>query len=297
MQLCKFLSETNEIGVGIVADGEVLPLDLARAVGIRTLSDILYSDDPVATAEELRDEDSPRHAVAEVDLLAPLDSQEVWAAGVTYIRSRQARMEESEHAATFYDRVYEADRPELFLKATPHRVVGPGGRVRIRSDSKWSVPEPELALVLSPRLELVGFTIGNDMSARDIEGENPLYLPQAKVYDQCCAIGPVVTLAPAMPPREETTITLRIERMGLPVFEGTVSVGQMARSFEDLISWLGRDNSFPNGVILLTGTGIVPPDEFTLEQDDIVQIDVTGIGTLTNIVEQRTANNSNRPSL
>src|SRR5262249_19098496 len=171
-------------------------------------------------------------------------------------------------------------------KATPHRVAGPGGRVRIRRDSRWNVPEPELGLVLSPRLKLVGFTIGNDMSSRDIEGENPLYLPQAKVYDHSCALGPVVTLAEGMPPLGQVTIHLVIDRAGKAVFDGSTSVGEMKRTAEDLVQWLGRDNSFPAGAVLLTGTGIVPPDDFTLAPDDRVSIDITGIGRLTNFVEQ-----------
>src|SRR5262249_2076630 len=152
--------------------------------------------------------------------------------------------------------VYGAERPELFFKATPHRVTGPGGRVRVRRDSRWSVPEPELALVLSPRLKIIGYTIGNDMSARDIEGENPLYLPQAKVYDHGCALGPVITLADSMPPPERVSIRLTIERRGLRVFEGATTLTEMARTFADLVQWLGRDTTFPHGAFLLTGTGI-----------------------------------------
>ena len=205
----------------------------------------------------------PSHSVR---VLAPLDEQEVWGAGVTYERSKVAREQESDQAATFYDLVYKADRPELFFKATPSRVVGPGQPIRVRRDSSWCVPEPELALVLSPALELVGFTAGNDVSARDIEGENPLYLPQAKVYDSCCALGPSITLAEAMPPRASIGIRLEIERDGTTIYEGETSVARMARRFEELIDWLGRDNRFPNGVILLTGTGIVPPDDFSLRR-------------------------------
>jgi 2-dehydro-3-deoxy-D-arabinonate dehydratase len=158
--------------------------------------------------------------------------------------------------------------------------------VRIRRDARWCVPEPELALVLSPDLRLVGFTIGNDMSARDIEGENPLYLPQAKVYEACCALGPAITLAAAMPPAHEVGIRLTIDRAGSTVFQGSTSVGRMARSFAELIDWLGRDNVFPGGVILLTGTGIVPPDAFSLRAGDLIQIEIDGIGTLTNPVVQ-----------
>src|SRR5262249_17961478 len=184
----------------------------------------------------------------------------------------------------FYDKVYSADRPELFLKATPERVVGPGQPVRVRTDSKWSVPEPELALVVSPDLRIVGYTIGNDMSARDIEGETPLYLPQAKIYKQSCAVGPVITLAAAMPPLPDVEIRLVIRRGRSVVFEGSTTLAQMARTPEALVDWLGRENEFPSGVILLTGTGIVPPDEFTLAPGDDVSISITGIGTLANRV-------------
>jgi 2-dehydro-3-deoxy-D-arabinonate dehydratase len=187
----------------------------------------------------------------------------------------------------FYDRVYSASRPELFFKATPSRVVGPGGPVRIRRDSHWSVPEPELALVLSPQLRIVGYTIGNDISARDIEGENPLYLPQAKVHDQACALGPVITLSEAMPPLEQVTIRMTIERQDNRVFEGSTPLAAMKRSFAELVHWLGLENSFPQGAVLLTGTGIVPPDDFTLAVGDVITMEITGIGRLTNEVERK----------
>src|SRR5579875_2409261 len=221
------------------------------------------------------------------DIVAPIGTQEVWAAGVTYFRSRSARMEESKDAGggTFYDRVYSAPRPELFFKASARRVAGPGAPVRIRRDATWSVPEPELTLVLNPAGHIVGYTIGNDMSSRDIEGENPLYLPQAKIYDGSCSLGPVITLAAAMPPPERVTIRLTISRAGAVVFEGSTNLSAMKRSFADLVSWLGRENCFPEGVILLTGTGIVPPDHFTLEDGDNLAIDITNIGTLQNWVE------------
>jgi 2-dehydro-3-deoxy-D-arabinonate dehydratase len=182
--------------------------------------------------------------------------------------------------------VYAAARPELFFKATAHRVAGPGQTVRIRQDAKWNVPEPELALVFNSKMQLAGFTIGNDMSSRDIEGENPLYLPQAKVYDACCGLGPWITLAPAMPLAADIGIELSIARGDQVVFTGKTSVAQMARSFDDLAGWLARDNSFPQGVILLTGTGIVPSDDFTLAAGDVVSISIAGIGRLTNPVVQ-----------
>jgi 2-dehydro-3-deoxy-D-arabinonate dehydratase len=287
MQLCKVQVETGETRVGVLADGHVRFLDLKDYVGIRCLSDVLHADHPAVLAHDLIDDSARRVPLSDVILLPPLDHQEVWAAGVTYKRSREARERESAGAAQFYDLVYKAERPELFFKATPHRVVGSGGRVHIRRDSRWSVPEPELALVLSPQLKLVGYTIGNDMSARDIEGENPLYLPQAKVYNASCALGPAITLADSMPPLDQITIRMSIERRGQTVFEGSTPVSNMARSFADLIRWLGQDNSFPHGVILLTGTGLVPPDEFTLHAGDLVAIEISGIGRLTNLVEQR----------
>jgi 2-dehydro-3-deoxy-D-arabinonate dehydratase len=289
VQLCKVLWETGDIRVGAVTDGHVRLLELENYVGLRSISDVLHADDPAGLVRELLDDGARTYSLTDLTLLAPLDRQEVWAAGVTYKRSREARERESVGAARFYDLVYTAARPELFLKATPHRVVGPGGRVHVRRDSRWSVPEPELALVLSPHLKVVGYTIGNDMSARDIEGENPLYLPQAKVYDHCCALGPVVTLAESMPPFERVAIRLTIERRGKSVFEGATTLSEMARSCADLVQWLGKDNSFPQGAILLTGTGVVPPDDFTLAAGDLVSIDITGIGKLTNLVEQGSA--------
>jgi 2-dehydro-3-deoxy-D-arabinonate dehydratase len=294
MQLCKVQLSNGEVRVGSLAHDHVQLLDLEDYVGIKSLSDVLHADDPAGMARELIDDTARPLPAHDLTFLAPLDKQEVWAAGVTYKRSQEARERESVGAAKFYDLVYSAARPELFFKATPHRVVGPGGQVRIRADSNWSVPEPELALVVSPRMKLIGFTIGNDMSARDVEGENPLYLPQAKVYDHCCALGPVITLAGHLPPPDRLTIHLTIERRGLEVFAGSTSIAQMARSFDDLIAWLGKDNSFPHGVILLTGTGIVPPDDFSLLAGDRVNIEVAGIGRLSNLVEQ--ARTSRSPS-
>jgi 2-dehydro-3-deoxy-D-arabinonate dehydratase len=283
MQLAKFQLGAQGEFFGLVENKSVQPL--TPAAGLQTLNDLLDSRDISAAIASLKPH-GPRLPLDSVTLLAPIDRQEVWAAGVTYKRSKVARMEESETAASVYDRVYEAPRPELFFKATPHRVVGPNQAVRIRGDATWNVPEPELTLVLNSRMQLVGFTVGNDMSSRDIEGENPLYLPQAKVYDACCALGPVITLADDMPPRDETGIRLIIRRDGQTAFEGSTGIAQMARTFEDLIGWLGRDNSFPSGVFLLTGTGIVPSSDFTLEPGDVIEITIDGIGMLKNSVVQ-----------
>ncbi|HLI75907.1 MAG TPA: fumarylacetoacetate hydrolase family protein [Acidobacteriaceae bacterium] len=228
---------------------------------------------------------TPEPAPAPGQILAPIGSQEVWAAGVTYYRSRSARIEESKDAGggTFYDRVYAAERPELFFKATARRVVGPGDAVRIRTDATWSVPEPELTLLLNPAGNILGYTVGNDMSSRDIEGENPLYLPQAKVYDGSCALGPCVLLAEHPIPRT-TAIKLAITRDGSPVFTGETTLAELKRDPRELASYLFRDSSFPTGAYLLTGTGIVPGDDFTLAHGDLVDITIDGIGTLSNTV-------------
>lgn len=218
-------------------------------------------------------------------ILAPVVSQEVWAAGVTYYRSRSARIEESKSAGggDFYDRVYAAERPELFFKAAGRRVVGHKGTVRVRSDASWSVPEPELALVINAEGEIVGYTIGNDMSSRDIEGENPLYLPQAKVYDGSCALGPCI-LVSGEPLGKTTGIHLEIARDGESVFTGSTTLAELKRDPKELVRYLFRDNSFPQGAFLMTGTGVVPPDSFTLRSADVVRIRIDGIGTLENAV-------------
>ena len=263
--------------------GDVLG-GLAR--GVRELDVLLERADWAEQLSRVRQSALPEWPVDQVRLLTPVESQEIWAAGVTYLRSKQARMEESDFSARAYDHVYEAARPEIFFKAVPEKVVSPGEAVGIRRDAQWNVPEPELTLVINSRQKLVGFTVGNDMSSRDIEGENPLYLPQAKVYDQCCGLGPVITLADAMPPPDQIGIRLVVRRSGKTAFEGATSVSQMARTADDLIGWLGRDNSFPTGAFLLTGTGIVPDSDFTLHAGDIVEISIDGIGTLRNPIVQ-----------
>jgi 2-dehydro-3-deoxy-D-arabinonate dehydratase len=221
------------------------------------------------------------HEIGEV--LPPVISQEVWAAGVTYLRSRSARIEESQGAGDFYDRVYAAERPELFFKATGRRVVGPGEGVRIRSDASWSVPEPELTLLINPAGRIAGYTIGNDMSSRDIEGENPLYLPQAKVYDGSCALGPCILLS-AEPLSKSTAIRLEVIRSGTTAFAATTRLSEMHRDPQDLAKYLFRENTFPDGVFLMTGTGIVPGDEFSLASGDHIRIAIDGIGVLENVV-------------
>jgi 2-dehydro-3-deoxy-D-arabinonate dehydratase len=228
---------------------------------------------------------SGAQVAAPTELRAPIASQEVWAAGVTYLRSRSARIEESQDAGggTFYDRVYHADRPELFFKSAGWRVRASGAPIRIRRDATWSVPEPELALCVNSRGVIVGHTIGNDVSSRDIEGENPLYLPQAKSYDGSCALGPAVLVGEPLAP--ETEIVLRITRGGAEAYRGSTTLSQMRRTPEELVGFLFRETSFPHGCFLLTGTGVIPPDEFTLASGDVVAITIDPIGTLTNVVE------------
>ena len=285
MQFGKVRRPNGETAVVYIEGGTLFTLDLKRKPSVASLADILHSADPVGTARALIDPVTTTERLTDQTFLAPIDRQEVWAAGVTYKRSKVAREEESHGAAQFYDKVYTADRPELFMKSTPERVVGPGQPIRVRADAKWSVPEPELALVISPALKIVGFTVGNDVSSRDIEGENPLYLPQAKVYRGACAVGPLVTLASAMPALPGVEIRLVIRRGPQIAFEGSTTLAQMARTPESLVDWLGREYDFPNGAVLLTGTGIVPPDEFNLSTGDDVAITITGIGTLANPVQ------------
>lgn len=288
MRIVKFLDEGETTPrIGELLEESVRPL----AAGPDALTALLNASDPGAEADRLRSLAGPTMPLDSVTLLAPIDQHEVWAAGVTYLRSKEAREEESKQAATFYDLVYRAPRPELFFKATPSRVSTPGGPIRIRRDSHWNVPEPEFGVVLSSELKIVGYTAGNDMSSRDIEGENPLYLPQAKLYDLCCALGPCVTLAADLPSVTNLSIGLEIAREGRDVFTGQTSTSRLARTLDDLVSWLGRDNRFPHGVVLLTGTGIVPPDDFTLKPGDLVSITIEGIGTLRNMVIQDGAAN------
>ncbi len=248
-----------------------------------SVDDLFTAEDPVALAQDAWSKGAATGQPTA--LAAPIRSQEVWAAGVTYLRSRTARMEESKDSGggSFYDRVYHADRPELFFKATPHRVAASGTPVRIRGDSKWNVPEPELTLALNKHGKIFGYTIGNDMSSRDIEGENPLYLPQAKVYDRSAALGPCLLVTGDALPRE-TRIAIEIRRGGAAVFAGATEISQIKRGFTELAGFLFRDNAFPHGTYLMTGTGVVPPDSFTLASGDEIRITIEPIGTLVNPV-------------
>lgn len=294
MHLCRFHDPQRGVRLGLLYHGLIYNVStrwptmtafLQWSVGCSEINALLTQVLAVATPrmrleELLSSQDGVR-------LLKPTDEQEIWAAGVTYERSRIAREEESAGSG-IYDRVYTAERPEIFFKATPSRTVGPQEALVIRADSRWNVPEPELGLVINPALELLGFTIGNDMSSRDIEGENPLYLPQAKMYARCCAVGPFVALRETITDPRNLKIQLHITRDGSELFSGEISTSKIVRRYEDLISYLGRDNLFPEGVILLTGTGIVPPDHISIEDGDLVAITIEGIGTLTNPIVRGT---------
>jgi 2-dehydro-3-deoxy-D-arabinonate dehydratase len=282
MKLCRFSQNQSSPRIGWVVDSTSL-LDLTPA-GIGSLQDLLETTAPAEQLGRLGKEKLPKISLADVTILAPVERQEVWAAGVTYLRSKKARMDESEFSASAYDRVYDAVRPELFFKSLPEKVVAPDGEIGIRRDATWSVPEPELALVLNSSGKVVGYTIGNDMSSRDIEGENLLYLPQAKTYSHSCAVGPFISVGDSESTAREWKIRLNIDRAGNTVFSGETSVNQIKRSFDELAEFLFRSQVFPHGAVLLTGTGVVPPDHFTLQAQDIVEIEISGIGLLRNRV-------------
>ncbi|MGV3773284.1 MAG: fumarylacetoacetate hydrolase family protein [Verrucomicrobiales bacterium] len=282
MKLCRFENEQSEVKVGLLCNETTL-IDLSAA-GIDKLSALFERDHFEQQLAELAAKCKKQVELSTVRLLSPAEKQEVWAAGVTYLRSKKARMDESEFSASAYDRVYEAPRPELFFKSLPEKVVPHNAPVGIRKDSKWNVPEPELALVLNSKGKLVGFTIGNDMSSRDIEGENALYLPQAKIYQRSCALGPFVTVGSSEAEARSWLITLQISRAGKEIFQGQTSVSQIKRTFSELIEYLFRSQVFPSGAVLLTGTGVVPSDDFTLAAGDNISINISGIGTLSNPV-------------
>ncbi len=284
MKLCRFKlpAHCHAVHVGLTTDDATV-FDLAAA-GVSRLTALLDCDNLVEVLQAFAALPLPRYSLAGVTLLAPVEQQEVWAAGVTYLRSKKARMDESEFSASAYDRVYDAERPEIFFKSLPEKVVAPGGDVGIRKDAQWNVPEPELVLVCNARGQVVGYTIGNDMSSRDIEGENLLYLPQAKTYLKSCAVGPFITVGASEAEARAWTIGVEILRGDQPVFSGETTVGQIKRTFDSLAEFLFRSQSFPHGALLLTGTGVVPPDGFTLAAGDRVRIRISGIGTLENPV-------------
>jgi 2-dehydro-3-deoxy-D-arabinonate dehydratase len=297
MQLCRFHIPGVGARLGQLVDGTVYDLRASGLPQVATLSALLRASRSAPIASLLREVDLsalPSYAYAGLDrapapdvphLLPPVDRQEVWAAGVTYAWSREARVREAV-SKDIYVRVYEAERPELFFKSTAERAVGPYAWIGIRGDSRWNVPEPELALVINPDMQIVGYTVGNDASSRDIEGENPLYLPQAKVYRHSCALGPAITLAGEDVDAQNLDIRMVIRRGDSVAFEGRTSSGKIHRSLDELAEFLGRYYDFPDGAVLLTGTGIVPGDEFTLQDGDEVSIEIASIGVLSNPVRQ-----------
>ena len=282
MKLCRFTPSGSDVRVGLIAREDTV-IDLTAA-GVHQMADLIERSALEEELKRLAQSGVPSHSLDHVRLLTPVESQEVWAAGVTYLRSKEARMEESDFSADAYDRVSAAARPEIFFKSLPHKVVSPGDAVGIRQDARWNVPEPELALVINSSGTIVGFTIGNDMSSRDIEGENVLYLPQAKIYTASCAVGPWIVVGPTEDEARRWAIQLEITRGGTTVFAGETRVGQIKRSFDELVGYLYRSQHFPNGAVLLTGAGVVPPDSFTLHADDTVRITISGVGTLENRV-------------
>jgi 2-dehydro-3-deoxy-D-arabinonate dehydratase len=282
MRLCRFAIDDQDARVGVVTGQSVIK-DLTP-LGVTRMGTVLEQDDPAGFLQGLPLDDLPEIEPGRLRLRAPVEGQEIWAAGVTYLRSKVARMEESDFSATAYDKVYDAARPEIFFKCLPAKAAGPGDPVGIRRDATWSVPEPELALVLNSRGRIAGYTIGNDMSSRDIEGENLLYLPQAKIYDRSCAVGPWITLGATEHDARTWTIGIDIRRGASTVFAGETSVGQIKRAFDALAAFLFRSQQFPQGAIMLTGTGVVPPDTFTLQEHDVIDIKISGIGSLTNRV-------------
>ena len=297
MPLCCFHLPDQGPRLGQLVAGVVYDLTASGLPHFATLTALLQASTTTAIGLLLPGgglSDLPGYAYAELDrppapgvphLLPPVDRQEVWAAGVTYAWSREARVREAQ-SKEIYVRVYEAERPELFFKSTGEKVVGPNDWIGLRGDSHWNVPEPELALVLNPRRQIVGYTAGNDVSSRDIEGENPLYLPQAKIYRHACALGPVITLADESVDGQNLVVRMTIRRDGASVFQGQTSTAKMHRSLTELVGYLARYRDFSHGAVLLTGTGIVPDDDFTLRDGDEVSIDIEGIGTLHNITRQ-----------
>ena len=297
MQLCRFHVPDQGSCLGLVSGGAVYDLTAADEPSVHSLGALLQASVKTPIRASLSDLDLselPAYAYADLDrkpadgvphLLPPVDRQEIWAAGVTYAWSREARVREAQ-VKDVYVRVYDADRPELFLKCLPEKAVGPNDWIGIRGDSRWTVPEPELTLVINPVNRIVGYTIGNDVSSRDIEGENPLYVPQAKIFDHGCALGPLITLADDESPLGPLRIQMVITRDGQQVFRGETDSGRLHRNLAGLAEYLGRYNDFPSGSLLLTGTGIVPPDDFTLADGDEVIIDIERIGVLRNVARQ-----------
>ena len=294
MALCRYMTYLPNAGRqkrwGWVRDGKVHPLDEQTVLNVligsedQSLKSLAGTIGAEADALGYADLDTEPGRYGHPSLVAPiLAAHEIWGAGVTYESSKFARIAESATGGDFYATVYTAERPEVFFKSTPSRTVGINDKVRIRKDSNWNVPEPEFTVLISAKGKILGYSCGNDMSSRDIEGENPLYLPQAKIYDGCCAIGPIIVPAEDIDPRN-VAINLTIKRGSETAFTGETNTGKMRRTCEELVEYLFRDNTFAQGVLLLTGTGIVPPDDFTLQSGDEIAITFGGIGTLKNSV-------------
>ncbi len=293
MRVARFWVPGQGARLGVCEDGTVRALSSPDSFPVESFEALVELTDRghsrlIDTVQQLR-RHGPAYSYRDLDrspspeaphLLLPVVSPEVWAAGVTYERSREARLAETTTVG-IYDKVYDAERPELFFKATASRCVGPNAPIGIRSDSRWTVPEPELAVVLSEEGTVLGYTLGNDMSARDIEGENPLYLPQTKIYRACCSLGPTI-LVTDEPVERHLTLWCRIERRGREVFRGQVSTSRIRRPILELVTYLRRANDIPPMTVLLTGTGIVPPDEFACEEGDVIEIGAEEIGVLRN---------------
>lgn len=292
MRIIRFLTDHRTAQLAVVSDQ-----DLVYQLPFTDFLDFIKhshqkQETPKALVQNIIQDSLPLETkLNELDLLAPIEAKEVWAAGVTYEQSKQGRNYEATGgkggAPTFYDKVYDAERPEIFFKSTKERTIGPGDSVYLRSDSNWQIPEPELGLILDDEGEILGFTVGNDMSCRDIEGENPLYLPQAKVWRNSCSIGPAIRLAETVQDPYGFQIICRIYRDQVKVFEDTADTSRLKRTYEELSTYLVRDNTVFNGTVLLTGTSIVPPNDFTLQDGDQIEIDIPGIGCLINPVKMQ----------
>jgi len=284
LRLCRYLNKSNDTRIGLVTNENFI-VDLTAA-GIHRMDTLLESDDIKESISKLSGQNLTKIETKDARLLVPLEHQEVWAAGITYSRSKKARKIESNFAELAYERVYSADRPQLFFKSIPEKVVSTGESIGIRSDSEWNVPEAELALVINSSKKIVGYTIGNDMSSRDIEGENILYQPQAKIYNRSCSIGPWLIIGVNEKEARQWKISIKIKRYDKLVYHDEISVSQIKRSFSELVEYLFRSQAFHQGVVLLTGTGVVPDDNFSLQPRDKIIINITGIGTLENQVVQ-----------
>ncbi|MBH8607644.1 fumarylacetoacetate hydrolase family protein [Thermoactinomyces sp. CICC 10521] len=290
MRVIRFLENSLPVLAAVTEEDSVYPLPFAGFLELVNQAEAKQTTPLRLILNSIEKAAPLPRDLESLQLITPLDAPEVWAAGVTYERSKEARNYEATGGkmdqTTFYDKVYDAVRPEIFFKSTARRTVGPNQPVYLRGDSNWQIPEPELGLVLNHKGEILGYTIGNDMSCRDIEGENPLYLPQAKIWRHSCSLGPAVLLAEAVEDPYRMEITCRIYRNGQKVVEGSANTSQLKRKFAELVDYLKRDNEIFDGTVLLTGTSIVPPDDFTLADGDRIEIEISGIGVLSNLVKR-----------